>query len=115
MRQILTILLIGLLALVSVPRAGMTHDVAIGAQEVASTSHHLGCPTCPEMSHAGTPNFAHCTYGTLCLLFPVTETPDHDASRMILPVGYPRPAAPRVLSRAPSLDLPPPRIGPANA
>lgn len=114
MRRILTILLIGLLALFSAPRAEITYDVAGAAQEMAATSHHhANCPNCTSADDGMARDQMPCPHGALCLIFAGNGFQGHPVKRSMLPVDYSFAAAAHPLARVPSLDLPPPRIGSA--
>lgn len=110
--RLLVILMIGIMALVSVPRAGMSHDMASPAQVLMPLAHHhADCPDCPDMGDSGPAGHAPCPHGALCLLFALGTFEEHGAGRPHHPLGFPVPPGARLMSRAPSLELPPPRIG----
>ncbi|SFJ12358.1 hypothetical protein [Celeribacter neptunius] len=131
MHRIVTLLLIGLLALFSVPRTGgamgMGHDMARAAQDAVAQDttsedaaaltmivlahQHSACPDCPggmsDLAQGDIP----CPHGALCMIVTVTGMAELRVARAMRFVDYPTLAIATPVTRAPALDLPPPRIG----
>ncbi|MBW6418803.1 hypothetical protein [Celeribacter sp. PS-C1] len=124
MSRLVILLLIGVLTLFSAPRAGMMHAAAtpetsahessghqmIGmVQDTLETAHSHD--TCPDCLTKTLPADIPCPHGAICVLFTPSSGLEHRVSRTLQPVGFPAPSAKEVTTRAPALDLPPPRIG----
>ncbi|AJE47596.1 hypothetical protein [Celeribacter indicus] len=114
MRHGLVILLIGLMAWIAAPQAGMAH--APGAADrtaVAAVSvHHARCPDCAEDILPAEEGM--CPHGALCLVFTDMPAPRMTATGRQGAAAWPPIRDSDRLSRAPALDLPPPRPDPAK-
>lgn len=116
MFRLVTILLIGFLTLFSAPRAGMTHGTTgaevLGAIQTAENAahHHEMCPDCANRTSGSASLDIPCPHGAICMLFTPEVSLEHEVSRELQPLGFPPLPAAKIIARAPSLDLPPPRI-----
>lgn len=121
MFRLVTLLLIGFLTLFSAPRAGMVHEMSeakmTGATQTVATAaqhgvdHHEMCPDCTHTTSDAAPMDGPCPHGAICVLFTPGLSLDYTVSRVLQPVGFPRVPTAKIMARAPTMDLPPPRIG----
>ena len=121
MFRIVTILLIGVLTLFSAPRAGMAHEmsgtaVTRPAQTVEAAlqygaHHHEMCPDCANRIAGAASMDMPCPHGAICVPFTPVLSLEYAVSRVIQRVGFPPMSIAMIMARAPTLDLPPPRIG----
>jgi len=115
--RLVTLLLIGFLTFFSAPRAGMAHEMTgtevTGITQTTTTAahHHEMCPDCANSTSGSASMDIPCPHGAICVLFTPELSLEYDVSRVLQPLGFPPVPAAKIIARAPSLDLPPPRIG----
>ena len=114
--RLITLVLIGFLALFSAPRAGMTHEtvhdgMASMVAEADTAARHLGlCPDCADRPAGLATTDAPCSHGAICGPFTAGPLLDLAVSRALQPVSFAALPTPKTWGHAPALDLPPPRI-----
>ncbi|MCV2879357.1 hypothetical protein OE699_10860 [Sedimentimonas flavescens] len=108
MRQIVHLLVIGLVLLIGsvqlgAPAAAMSH-----AQAMAAVSDMADCPSCPDSHHSRMPS-APCPHAEAMLSAPLPFAPALTLRRADLPLELRHGDPPWPAAHEPALDLPPPR------
>ena len=108
MRQIVHLLVIGLVLLIGsvqlgAPAAAMSH-----AQAMAAAADMTDCPSCPSAHHSKMPN-APCPHAGAMLSAPLPLAPVLTLRRADLPLDLRPGERPWPTAHEPTLDLPPPR------